>query len=405
MTAARDTLWINCHAATMTVGGAAYGAIEDAALVTRGGRIAWIGKRIDVPDDAPAPQVDLGGHWITPGLVDCHTHLVYDGNRAREFEMRLQGASYEAIARGGGGIVSTVRATRAASEAQLLHSALERLDALRAEGVTVIEIKSGYGLEPDTERRMLSVARRLGEARPVTTRTTCLAAHAVPPEFAGRGDEYIDLVCRRILPELAEAGLVDAVDAFCEHIAFSPEQVARVFDTARELGLPVKLHAEQLSDQGGATLAASYGALSADHLEYASEAGVRALAEAGAVAVLLPGAFYTLGQTQAPPVERLRAHGVPMALATDANPGTSPACSLRLMLNMGCRLFGLTPEEALAGVTREGARALGLGHDYGTLQAGKAADFAVWRIDHPAELSYWLGGNPCVQTIRGGTPV
>jgi len=400
-----DTLWVNCHAATMTAGGGAYGAIDDAAIATRGGRIAWIGARRDLPECAPARTVDLGGHWITPGLVDCHTHLVYGGNRAREFEMRLEGASYEDVARAGGGIVATVRATRAAGEAELLESALKRLDALRAEGVTVVEIKSGYGLDLETERRMLKVARTLAERRPVTVRATCLAAHALPPEYHGRSDAYIDLVWRTMLPALAADGLVDAVDAFCERIAFSAGQVERVFEAARGLALPVKLHTEQLSDQGGTQLAARFGALSVDHLEYVSEAGVRALAGTGTVAVLLPGAFYTLGETHVPPVESLRAHGVPIALASDANPGTSPACSLRLMLNMACRFFGLTPEEALAGVTREGARALGLEKHYGTLETGKIGDFAVWDIEHPAELAYWLGGNPCVRVVRSGAIV
>lgn len=397
-----DTLWINCHAATMARAQAPYGAIEDAAVATQGGRIAWIGARRDLPERTPAHTVDLGGHWITPGLIDCHTHLVYGGSRAREFEMRLEGASYEEIARAGGGIVSTVRATRAADEAQLLKSASKRLDYLLAEGVTVVEVKSGYGLDMESERRMLAVARKLGECRPVLVQTTCLAAHAIPPEYQGRADDYIDLVCEQILPRLAEEGLVDAVDAFCERIAFGTAQVERVFRTAQALGLPVKLHAEQLSDQGGTQLAARYRALSVDHLEYVSEAGVRALATAGSAAVLLPGAFYTLGETRVPPVEHLRALGVPLALASDANPGTSPACSLRLMLNMACRFFKLTPEEALAGVTCEGARALGLERHYGTLEVGKNADFAVWDIEHPAELAYWLGGNPCVRVVRGG---
>ncbi|MBP2313842.1 imidazolonepropionase [Azospirillum soli] len=393
-----DSLWFNGHAATM----APVGTVRDAALAVKDGRIAWVGPRADLPEGAAREVHDLGGRWVTPGLIDCHTHLVFGGNRAREFEMRLKGASYEDIARAGGGIVSTVAATRQAGEEGLVASAAGRLERLLAEGVTVVEVKSGYGLDLATERAMLRAARRLGEQYGVTVRTTCLAAHAVPPEFTGRPDAYIDLVCEEILPALAAEGLVDAVDAFCERIAFTPEQTARVFDAARRLNLPVKLHADQLSDGGGAALAARYGALSADHVEHTGEDGVRAMAEAGTVAVLLPGAFYTLRETKLPPVELFRKHGVPMAVATDCNPGTSPAVSLLLMLNMACTLFRLTPQEALAGVTRNAAKALGMAETHGTLEAGKAADFAVWDVGDPAELCYWLGANPCVGVVRGG---
>ncbi len=400
-----DSLWINGHAATMgTVGGAA-GTVRDAAVAVKDGRIAWIGPRADLPPGRAAVEHDLGGRWLTPGLVDCHTHLVFGGNRAAEFEMRLEGASYEEIARAGGGIVSTVKATRAADAEALAAGAAPRLERLLAEGVTVVEVKSGYGLDLDSERAMLRAARLLGERHPVTVRTTCLAAHALPPEFAGRPDAYIDLVCGEILPALAAEGLVDAVDAFCERIAFSPGQTARVFDAARRLGLPVKLHADQLSDLGGAALAARYEALSADHLEHTSEDGVRAMAAAGTVAVLLPGAFYLLRETKLPPVELFRRHGVPMAVATDCNPGTSPAVSLLLMLNMACTLFRLTPAEALAGVTRNAARALGLQATHGTLEPGKAADFAAWDVERPAELCYWLGLNPCALVVRAGRVV
>ncbi|MCW2243499.1 imidazolonepropionase [Azospirillum canadense] len=401
-----DSLWFNGHAATMatTVGPA--GAVRDAAVAVKDGRIAWIGPRSELPPGQAAEQHDLGGRWVTPGLIDAHTHLVFGGNRAREFEMRLEGASYEEIARAGGGIVSTVAATRAADEDALVASAAVRLERLLAEGVTVVEIKSGYGLDLPTERAMLRAARALGERYPVTVRTTCLAAHALPPEYAGRPDDYVGLVCDTILPTLAGEGLVDAVDAFCERIAFSPEQTARVFDTARRLGLPVKLHADQLSDGGstggGATLAARYGALSADHVEHTGEEAVGAMAAAGTVAMLLPGAFYMLRETKLPPIDLFRRHGVPMAVSTDCNPGTSPAVSLLLMLNMACTLFRLTPQEALAGVTQNAAKALGMGATHGTLEAGKAADLAVWDIADPAELCYWLGANPCAAVVKEG---
>ncbi|HYD66233.1 imidazolonepropionase [Azospirillum sp.] len=396
-----DSLWFNGHALTMGEAG----VVRDAAIAVRGGRIAWVGPRAAMPDIRAAEEHDLEGRWVTPGLIDAHTHLVFGGNRAHEFEMRLEGASYEEIARAGGGIVSTVKATRAAGAEELAASAARRLERLLAEGVTVVEVKSGYGLDLESERAMLRAARALGERYPVTVRTTCLAAHAVAPEYAGRADAYVDLVCGEILPALAAEGLVDAVDAFCERIAFSPEQTARVFDAAKALGLPVKLHADQLSDGGGAALAARYGALSADHLEHTSEEGVRAMAAAGTVAMLLPGAFYLLRETKLPPVELFRRHGVPMAVATDCNPGTSPAVSLLLMLNMACTLFRLTPMEALAGVTRNAARALGMHATHGTLEAGKAADFAAWDVGHPAELCYWLGANPCARVVKDGRAV
>lgn len=387
-------LWTHARVATMQAGAAPYGLIEDGALAVEDGRIAWVGPRADVPAEfRGAQQHDAGGRLLTPGLVDCHTHLVYGGNRAGEFEARLNGASYEQIARAGGGIVSTVRATRAADEPALLAQSRRRLHALLAEGVTTIEIKSGYGLSLDAEAKCLRVARALGQLERVTVRTTFLGAHALPPEFQGRADAYVDEVCR-MMGELQHAGLVDAVDAFCESIGFSPAQTHRVFDAARRLGLPVKLHAEQLSDSGGAALAAEYGALSCDHLEWLSDEGALAMARAGTVAVLLPGAFYFLRETRLPPVALLREAGVPMAVATDCNPGTSPCTSLLLMLNMACTLFRLTPEEALAGVTRHAAAALGLA-DRGVLAAGQRADFVLWDVDHPAELSYAMGLNPC----------
>jgi len=403
-----DSVFLDCHLATMNpdVPGP-YGALRDGAVAVRGERIAWLGARADLPREAAASAEvhRLGGRWVTPGLIDPHTHLVFGGNRAQEFELRLGGVSYEDIARRGGGILATVQATREADEATLERAAARWLEALLAEGVTTVEIKSGYGLDRDTEMRQLRVARRLGERHPVTVVSTFLGAHALPPEYRERPDAYVDFVCREVLPAVAEAGLADAVDAFCERIGFSPEQVARVFETARSHGLTVKLHAEQLSDQGGAALAARYGALSADHLEYVSEAGIEAMARAGTVAVLLPGAFYFLRETRLPPVARLRERGVPMALATDSNPGTSPACSLLLMANMACTLFRLTPGEALAGITREAARALGLAASRGTLEAGKRADLVVWDIEHPAELAYRIGYNPCHRVVRGGRVV
>lgn len=396
-------LLTNAGLATFADIDAPYGLVADGALALEDGVITWVGAEADLaPEFADWPKEDLGGCLVTPGLIDCHTHVVFGGNRAREFEMRLEGATYEEVARAGGGIVSTVRSTRAASEDDLLEQALVRVDALIAEGITTLEIKSGYGLDQETELRMLRTARKIADLRPVEIRTSFLGAHAVPPEYKGRADAYLDEICLPTLEAAHDAGLVDAVDGFCEGIAFSPTQIARVFDRAQELNLPVKLHAEQLSDLGGAELAASYGALSADHLEYLSETGVEALAASGSVAVLLPGAFYTLRETQVPAVELLREHKVPIALATDCNPGSSPLASLLLTLNMGCTLFRMTPEEALAGVTREAAKALGLS-DRGTLEAGKRADLAIWNVSHPAELAYRIGFNPLKERIFGGS--
>jgi len=379
----------------MRSGDAPYGMIERGALAIAGERIAWAGAMDELPRDAAAEfTLDVEGRCVTPGLIDPHTHIVYAGNRANEFEQRLLGESYAAIAARGGGIVSTVRATRAAGEQTLVDIAERRLARLRAEGVTTIEIKSGYGLDRETELEMLRAARALGERSGVRVRTTYLGAHTVPPEFAGRADDYVAFLCDEMLPLIARERLADAVDAFCERIAFSPQQTARVFETATRLGLPVKLHADQLTDGGCAALAARFGALSADHLEHTSDAGVAALAAAGTVATLLPGAYYFLRDTTLPPVAALRAHGVPIALATDSNPGTSPITSLLLILNMACTLFGLTPEEALRGVTRNAARALGIAAETGTLETGKAADLVVWDVEHPAELAYGIGADP-----------
>lgn len=388
-----DLLLTDANVATMCAGAASGGHITGAAVAVAGGRIAWVGRQSELPALAARETRSLAGRWLTPALIDCHTHLVFGGNRAAEFEQRLGGASYEDIARAGGGILSTVRATRAATEAELLHSAARRLKALLREGVATIEIKSGYGLDRDNELKLLRVARTLGERHGVTVVTTFLGAHALPPEHSNDADGYIDHLCDDILPAAAKEGLVDAVDAYCERIAFSVEQVRRVFGRARELGLPVKLHADQLSDYGGAALAASHRALSADHLEYTPEHGIRQLAESGAVAVLLPGAFLTLGEKTPPPIGLLRKHAVPIAVATDCNPGTSPLCSLQTAMVLATDLFRLTPEECLAGVTREAARALGLA-DRGTIEEGKRADLAVWDIGHPGELAYWLGLNP-----------
>jgi imidazolonepropionase len=394
------TLWRGARLVTLA-DSRGWGLVERGALLVDDATIAWAGAEADLPAAATfAAEIDLRGALVTPGLVDCHTHLVYGGQRAGEFEQRLEGASYEDIARAGGGIRSTVAATRAASDETLFATARERTLALMSEGVTTLEIKSGYGLSAEHEARCLRVARRLGRELPLAVQTTCLSAHALPPEYAGRADEYIDAVCGW-LPALHDEGLVDAVDAFCERIAFSLAQTRRVFEAARALGLPVKLHAEQLSDSGGAALAAEFAALSCEHLEYLSEDGVRALARAGSVAVLLPGAFYFLRETQAPPIAALRAAGVPIAIATDHNPGSSPTLSPLLMLSMACTLFRLTPEEALRGMTVNAARALGL-PDRGTLAAGRRADFAVWRVDHPNELAYWFGRNPCARVVFGG---
>jgi len=395
-------LLTNAKLVTLTETGDPYGLIEDGVLAIDGEAIGYAGSASDLPESFSGyPNENLNGRLVTPGLIDCHTHVVFGGDRAREFEMRLEGASYEEVARAGGGIVSTVKATRSASEDQLLEGALSRVDALIAEGVTGIEIKSGYGLDKETELKMLRVARKVGSLRPITVRTTFLGAHAVPAEYKDKADAYVSEVCLPTLEAAHAEGLVDAVDGFCEGIAFSPAQIAKVFDKAKALGLPVKLHAEQLSNLGGTALAASYGALSADHLEYLDEAGVEAMASSGTVAVILPGAFYTLRETQAPPVDLLRRHEVPMALATDCNPGSSPLASLLLAMNMGCTLFRMTPEEALAGVTREAAKALRL-TDRGTLEAGKRADLAIWNVQHPAELSYRIGFNALEKRIFGG---
>jgi len=377
--------------------------VESAAIVVRDGRIEWFGAEAEIPSTfAEAVRHDLEGRIVTPGLVDCHTHLVYAGNRAEEFAMRLEGASYEDIAKRGGGIVSTVRNTRAASEDELFAQSLRRLDALLAEGVTALEIKSGYGLDIATERKMLRVARRLAAARPVTIATTFLGAHALPSEYAGRADDYIAHVCDEMLPTLAAEGLVDAVDVFCERIAFTLEQAERVFNAASKLNLPVKMHAEQLSLMGGAALAAKHHALSADHLEFLDEAGAIAMREAGTVAVLLPGAFYFIREKQLPPIDLLRHHGVPIALATDSNPGTSPSTSLLLMLNMGCTLFRLSVAEVLAGVTRHGAKALGHAEVNGEITVGAKADFVAWDIETLAELAYWTGLDSCALVVRHG---
>ncbi|NVZ20261.1 imidazolonepropionase [Pseudomonas costantinii] len=397
------TLWQHCHVATMAHG--KYSIIEDAAMVTAGQLIEWIGPLADLPEGDYAQVHDLQGAWVTPGLIDCHTHTVFGGNRSGEFEQRLEGVSYAEIAAKGGGIASTVRATRAATEDELFASAEKRLRSLLRDGVTTVEIKSGYGLDLANERKMLRVARRLGEALPVSVRATCLAAHALPPEYKDRADDYIDHICAEMLPALAAEGLVDAVDAFCEYLAFSTEQVERVFKVAQQLDLPVKLHAEQLSSLHGSSLAARYHALSADHLEFMTEEDAIAMAASGTVAVLLPGAFYFLRETQLPPMEVLRKHGVKIAIASDLNPGTSPALSVRLMLNMACTLFRMTPEEALAGATQHAATALGMGDTHGSLEVGKVADFVAWQIDRPADLAYWLGGELDKRVVRHGVDV
>jgi len=401
-----DSLWKNLNAATMIPdadGG--IGIINNAVIGIKDGRIDWIGEKKDLPgapDSLSDYVYDGEGKWITPGLIDCHTHLAYAGSRAAEFERRLHGASYEEIAAAGGGINSTVKSVRETPEAVIFDQTLFRLLTLFRQGVTSFEIKSGYGLDTESERKLLRVATRLRDDYGFRVQRTFLGAHALPPEFAGRADDYIDLICAEMLPALAAEGLVDAVDAFCEHIAFSAGQVQRVFDTARNLGLPVKLHAEQLSNLHGARLAAQYQALSADHLEYLDEEGVRAMKEAGTVAVLLPGAFYFLREKQFPPVGLLRKQGVPMAVATDHNPGTSPCLSLLLMLNMACTLFRLTPDEALAGVTRHAAQALGWQDEVGTLEKGKAADFVLWDISHPRDLCYMFGHNPAIGVVKAG---
>ena len=397
-----DSLWLNVNLATMAQA-SGYGEMRDGALAVRDGKIAWLGPRSALPaGHHAAEQHDGLGGWITPGLIDSHTHIVHAGNRSDEFEARLHGRSYEEIARAGGGILSTVRATRAASEDELLRQSLPRVLRLLAEGVTTLEIKSGYGLSLESEAKMLRVARRIGESLPVTVRTTFLGAHALPPEYAGQADAYVDAVCQQMLPTLAAQGLVDAVDAFCENIGFTPAQTERVFRAAQRLGLPVKLHAEQLSDQAGAALVARYHGLSADHLEYLSAEGVQAMAQHGTVAVLLPGAYYFLRESRPPPVAALRAAGVPMAVATDCNPGTAPLTSLLLAMNMACTLFRLTPQEALSGATCHAAQALGIADVVGTLAPGKRADLALWAISRPADLAYAIGHNPCIAVVNAG---
>ena len=396
-------LWHNCHIATMQNG--QYSSIEQGAIVTSGQYIDWIGAEQDVPNEEYAERIDLNGAWVTPGLIDCHTHSVFGGNRSVEFEKRLQGVSYAEIAASGGGIASTVRATREASEEQLLASALKRIRCMLRDGVTTIEIKSGYGLDYANERKMLRVIRQVAETLPMTVKSTCLAAHALPPEYQDQSDAYIEHICTEMLPKLHAEGLVDAVDAFCEYLAFSPAQVERVFKAAQALNLPVKLHAEQLSALGGSSLAARYHALSADHLEYMTEDDVKAMAAADTVAVLLPGAFYLLRETQLPPMQSLIEHGVRIALSSDLNPGTSPALSLRLMLNMGSTLFRLTPEQALAGVTLHAAQALGLQETHGSLEQAKVADFVAWDIEHPSEIVYWLGGDLPKRIIQHGVEI
>jgi imidazolonepropionase len=389
-----DRLWTGARIATLDPARPGLGLVEDGAVAARDGRIAWVGPCSEQPQFEPAERIKVDGRWITPGLIDCHTHVVYGGNRAHEFELRLAGAGYEEIARAGGGIVSTVKATRAASEDDLVASALPRLDALMGEGVTLIEMKSGYGLETETEARQLRAAHRLGELRPISVSTTFLGAHALPPEADGDKDGYIARLCGQMLPAIAKEKLADAVDAFMEGIAFSGAQTARVFEVAKRLGLPVKLHADQLSNLGGANLAARYGALSADHLEYADEAGAAAMAKAGTVAVLLPGAFYFLRETQKPPVDLFRKHGTHIAIATDSNPGSSPLTSLLLTMNMAATLFRLTVDEIIAGVTREAARALGRLPEVGSLETGKWCDLAIWNVERLAELPYRMGFNP-----------
>lgn len=397
-----DRIWFNARLATMA-GDTGLGIVENGAVAASNGRVAFAGSMDSLPTGWDAEErIDCENRWITPGLVDCHTHLVFGGDRAHEFEMRLEGASYEEIARAGGGINSTVKATRAASEDDLVASALPRLDHLIREGVTSVEVKSGYGLDLETEARMLRAARRLGQIRPVSVSTTFLGAHALPPEAGGDKDKFIAVICNEVLPAVARESLADAVDAFCEGIAFSPEQTARVFKAAKDMGLPVKLHADQLSNLHGAKLAADYGALSADHLEYTDDEGAAAMANAGCVAVLLPGAFYMLRETKLPPIASFRANGTRMALATDCNPGTSPLTSLLLTMNMGATLFRMTVEECIAGVTREAARALGRLDECGTVEVGKSCDLAIWNIERPAELVYRIGFNPLHARIWRG---
>lgn len=402
-----QTLFINVNLATMTDGSQSYGAVENAALAITRGKISWLGKVSDLPkyDHNSVDVIDGNGKWLTPGLIDCHTHLVYGGNRANEFEMRLQGKSYQEIANAGGGIVSTVSATRKASEVELLASALPRLTALHQQGVTSVEIKSGYGLDTKNEIKMLNVAGQLAEKLPVTVKRTFLGAHALPVEYKDKPDEYVDLVCHEMIPQVAKEKLADAVDVFCEGIGFSFAQTERVFAAAKKHGLPVKIHAEQLSNLGGTQLAAQYNALSSDHIEFLDEAGIKAMKAADMTAVLLPGAFYFLRETQLPPMDLLRKHQVPMAIATDANPGSSPINNIQLMLNMACTLFRLTPAEAIAGVTCNGAKALGLNEQKGQLAIGFDADIAMWNVEQPAELCYQFGVNPLHELYVDGRKV
>jgi imidazolonepropionase len=398
----KTTIWRNARLATLDPTRPGLGEIEHGAVAARDGKIIFAGPEAELPFTPDVEVIDCGGRWITPGLIDCHTHLVHAGNRAHEFELRLNGATYEEVARAGGGIVSSVKALRQATEADLVHQTLPRLDALMAEGVTTVEVKSGYGLDLENEAKSLKAARVLADARPVTVRTTFLGAHALPPEANGDKDAYIAKVVDEMLPDIHAAGLADAVDGFCEGIAFSPDQIAKVFDKARALGIPVKLHADQLSDLDGAALAARYGALSADHLEYTSDTGAAAMAQSGTVAVILPGAYYFIRETRKPPIDAFRKHGVAMAVATDNNPGTSPLTSLLLTMNMAATLFHMTVEECIAGVTRNAAKALGLQAETGTLEAGKWADLAIWDIDRPAELVYRMGFNPLWKRVWHG---
>ena len=400
-----QSIWINVNIAAMTGGGQPYGAQKAAAVAVDDGKITWLGPMADLPgrpNDLAKTVQDCAGHWMTPGLIDCHTHLVFGGNRVKEFELRLKGASYEEISKAGGGIRSTVTATREETERMLFERAERRLRRLMSEGVTTVEIKSGYGLDTETEMKMLRVARKLGEKLPIRVKTTFLGAHALPAEYANDSAGYIDLVCREMIPAVAAEGLADAVDVFCEGIGFTIDETRRVFDAAATHNLPIKAHAEQLSNLGGTRLACEYGALSADHLEYLDKAGVKAMAETGTIAVLLPGAFYFLRETQLPPVAALRSNNVPIAIATDLNPGSSPAQSILTMMNMAATLFEITPEEALAGASAHAARALGIQAETGTLEIGKTADFALWDIAEPAELTYWIGNMEPVQTIFGG---
>jgi imidazolonepropionase len=402
-----DRLWVGGHLATLDPELEGFGEIRKGALAARAGRIVWVGPQSELPGpprDCARLVVEVEGRWITPGLIDCHTHLVFGGDRSAEFEARLEGATYDEIARAGGGIRNTLLATRAADEETLFRSAVSRFLDLHAEGVTTLEIKSGYGQDPETELRMLKVARRLGKSPSVDVQTTLLAAHVLPPEFEGDRAGYLEMVREEMIPRAVTEGLADAVDAFCEDIAFSREECREVLATGKRGGLGVRLHADQLSDGDGARLAAELGALTADHLEYASEEGVRAMAGAGTVAVMLPGAFYTIRETQPPPIGAFRAHGVPMAVATDLNPGSSPLQSLLVAMNMACTLFRLTPEEAFRGVTLNAALALGLAGDRGTLEEGKRADLAIWEVGHPRELAYWVGGRRCAGVVKNGIP-